>query len=160
MKEKEKYEFPLIEKWFDLEKEIENVKILNSIQFAMFMFYRKSFRRYKLMHNDYDFNESEEEVQNEIVKLNFGLEKVLYSITEDINKLITNESSIMNIDFCEEFRIKAFKCEFLEVAVIKMNENMKQNSIGMLSPAAASLDQFKSYAHRGEEFKKNVYALS
>ena len=113
MAEKEKIEFPSILKWFDLEKEVENVKILNSIQFAMFMFYRKSFKRYKLIHNDYgvnDFNGSEEEIQNEIVQLNFGIENVLYSISEDINNLITNESSIINIDFCEELVIIAEEC--------------------------------------------------
>jgi UDP-N-acetylmuramoylalanine--D-glutamate ligase len=30
----------------------------------------------------------------------------------------------------------------------------------MLSPAAASLDQFSSYAQRGKEFKKFVSSLS
>ena len=33
----------------------------------------------------------------------------------------------------------------------------KENSVCLLSPACASLDQFESYKHRGEEFKK--YAL-
>ncbi len=37
---------------------------------------------------------------------------------------------------------------------------MSQNSIAILSPAAASLDQFKSYAHRGDEFKNKVANLS
>ena len=40
-----------------------------------------------------------------------------------------------------------------------MDINMGNDSIGILSPAAASLDQFKSYAHRGDEFKKFVNNL-
>ena len=80
-----------------------------------------------------------------------NLNITVYAIGSNTNKII---------DFCEEFKIKAFKCEFLDVAVIKMNDNMNENSIGILSPAAASLDQFKSYAHRGDEFKKKVYSLS
>ena len=103
MAKEEKIKFPSILKWFDLEKEIENVKILNSIQFAMFMFYRKSFRRYKLIHKDYgvnDFGGSEEEIQNEIVALNAGIEKVLVKISEDIDKLIELESSIIKVELC------------------------------------------------------------
>ena len=41
-----------------------------------------------------------------------------------------------------------------------MNKKKKKKSIGILSPAAASLDQFKSYAHRGDEFKNLVNSLS
>ena len=41
-----------------------------------------------------------------------------------------------------------------------MDKNLTINSIGILSPAAASLDQFKSYAHRGDEFKNLVNSLS
>ena len=80
-----------------------------------------------------------------------NLNITVYAIGTNTNKII---------DFCEEYKIKSYKCEFLEIAVIKMNDNMSKNSLGILSPAAASLDQFKSYAHRGEEFKRKVYSLS
>ncbi len=86
----------------------------------------------------------------------------LFENIKDLNITVyaigTNTNKI--IDFCEEYKIKSYKCEFLEIAVIKMNDNMSKNSLGILSPAAASLDQFKSYAHRGEEFKRKVYGLS
>ena len=86
----------------------------------------------------------------------------LFENIKDLNITVyaigTNTNKI--IDFCQEYKIKSYKCEFLEIAVIKMNDNMSKNSLGILSPAAASLDQFKSYAHRGEEFKRKVYGLS
>ncbi len=50
------------------------------------------------------------------------------------------------------------KCYFLENAVEDISNNMKitQNDeeIALLSPAAASLDQFTSYKERGEKFKQ------
>ena len=46
------------------------------------------------------------------------------------------------------------------MAVSKIDLVLEENSVAMLSPAAASLDQFKSYAHRGDEFKNLVYGLS
>lgn len=64
------------------------------------------------------------------------------------------------LDFCNKYKILAYKCDFLDIAVKKISDNMSQNSIGFLSPAASSLDQFKSYAHRGEQFKDNVLNLS
>ncbi len=39
-------------------------------------------------------------------------------------------------------------------------KNTKKNDVAILSPAASSLDQFKSYAHRGKLFKELVYSLS
>lgn len=64
------------------------------------------------------------------------------------------------LDFCNKYKILAYKCDFLDIAVKKISDNMSQNSIGFLSPASSSLDQFKSYAHRGEQFKDNVLNLS
>ncbi len=63
------------------------------------------------------------------------------------------------VDYCNEFSINVEKCLFLDVAVKKIDKNINKNSIAILSPAAASLDQFKSYAHRGNEFKELVYSL-
>lgn len=62
--------------------------------------------------------------------------------------------------FCVKYSIKCTKCGVLKTAVAKMGEQMDANSVGMLSPAAASLDQFSSYKERGEKFKEFVLALS
>ena len=69
-----------------------------------------------------------------------------------------NTNKIMN--FCKEFFVNAEECKYLNIAVEKIDKNLVQNSVAILSPAAASLDQFKSYAHRGEEFKMLVSSLS
>ncbi len=51
-------------------------------------------------------------------------------------------------------------CENLKSAVSEIDINHDKNSIAILSPAAASLDQFDSYAQRGDEFIKFVKDLS
>ena len=89
----------------------------------------------------------------------------LLPLFEDIKELNiyvyaigSNADKITN--YCNEFNIKVENCMFLDLAVNKIDKNLTQNSVAMLSPAAASLDQFKSYAHRGNEFKKLVNHLS
>lgn len=70
----------------------------------------------------------------------------------------SNEDRIAS--FCKNYGIKCTKCGVLQTAVSKMGEQMDKNSVGMLSPAAASLDQFSGYKERGEKFKSFVAALS
>jgi UDP-N-acetylmuramoylalanine--D-glutamate ligase len=70
----------------------------------------------------------------------------------------TNTKKI--VKYCEEYNIDVESCTYLNIAVEKISLVLKEDSVAMLSPAAASLDQFKSYAHRGDEFKKFVYSLS
>ncbi len=64
------------------------------------------------------------------------------------------------LEFAKEFNIKVNQCDYLNVAVEEIAKYHDKTSVAMLSPAAASLDQFSSYKHRGEEFKKSVYSLS
>lgn len=63
-------------------------------------------------------------------------------------------------DFCDKYSIVCTGCGTLDKAVEMMSARMDTNSVGMLSPAAASLDQFSSYKERGEKFKAFVLALS
>ena len=53
----------------------------------------------------------------------------------------------------------ALKCDFLQNAVNEISKELKKGEIALLSPAAASLDQFKSYAERGDKFKEFIRAL-
>jgi len=65
-----------------------------------------------------------------------------------------NTEKIMALS--EKYGLKATKCEVLSAAVEKISANLKEGQIALLSPACASLDQFKSYAERGEVFKTLV----
>ncbi len=64
------------------------------------------------------------------------------------------------VDFCKNFSINVIDCSFLENAVEKIAQKHDKKALAILSPAAASLDQFTSYAQRGKEFKKFVSNLS
>ncbi|WP_338072263.1 UDP-N-acetylmuramoyl-L-alanine--D-glutamate ligase [Halarcobacter anaerophilus] len=70
----------------------------------------------------------------------------------------SNEDRIYQ--FCKEYNIKILKCSILEKAVERIAQKHDKNSLAILSPAAASLDQYSSYKQRGEEFKKFVSSLS
>jgi len=60
---------------------------------------------------------------------------------------------------CERFGKPFIECGTLEVAVGEIDKAFKKGEVGLLSPAAASLDQFSSYKERGELFVKAVLAL-
>jgi len=62
------------------------------------------------------------------------------------------------IELSKEYNLEANRCNTLDIAVENINRFFidKENEVAMLSPAAASLDQFNSYKARGEMFKKLV----
>ena len=72
----------------------------------------------------------------------------LGSNAEKLNKLSKNH----NITYTPS--------ETIEEAVENIAKNLKQDEVALLSPAASSLDQFPSYAVRGERFKDAVLKLS
>lgn len=55
-----------------------------------------------------------------------------------------------------KYNIKHRKCVNLHDAVQKINKLLNKDEVALLSPAAASLDEFSSYAQRGDEFKEAV----
>ncbi len=57
-----------------------------------------------------------------------------------------------------EFGIDFVFAKSLDRAVMEIKKVLQQDEVALLSPAAASLDQFSSYKERGELFKK--YAIS
>ncbi|MEA2100643.1 MAG: UDP-N-acetylmuramoyl-L-alanine--D-glutamate ligase [Campylobacterota bacterium] len=57
------------------------------------------------------------------------------------------------------YNIESEICKNLQDAIIKIDKNSDNNSVALLSPAASSLDQFSSYAQRGEMFKKIIDSL-
>ncbi len=63
-------------------------------------------------------------------------------------------------EYAKKFNIKGVISANLQIAVQNINnDNIEENTVSILSPAAASLDQFSSYKHRGEEFKRFVNLL-
>jgi len=59
----------------------------------------------------------------------------------------------------QKYNIDFVVCKNLANAVMKIDKHLKQDEIALLSPAAASLDEFSSYAQRGNEFKEAVGKL-
>jgi UDP-N-acetylmuramoylalanine--D-glutamate ligase len=67
----------------------------------------------------------------------------LYTIGANSNKLLGLAKS-HNVDAVESIT--------LNNAVESINQTLNKESVALLSPAAASFDQFKSYKHRGDTF--------
>jgi len=59
----------------------------------------------------------------------------------------------------ETFHIDLKEAQTLENAVTLIDKSHTKESVALLSPAAASFDQFNSYKHRGETFVSLVNAL-
>jgi UDP-N-acetylmuramoylalanine--D-glutamate ligase len=75
----------------------------------------------------------------------------LYTIGANAEKL-AQLAKTHNIEFTP--------CETLENAIKTIWNNRKQDDIALLSPAAASFDQFNSYKHRGEEFFRIIKSMA
>jgi len=67
----------------------------------------------------------------------------LYTIGSNINRLAT---------LCKEYNITYSECNNLKKAVTLISDERTHNDVAILSPAAASLDQFISYKERGNLF--------
>ncbi len=57
------------------------------------------------------------------------------------------------------YEIKAELCKNLADAIQRISTNLESDEVALLSPAASSLDEFSSYAQRGNEFKEAVGKL-
>ncbi|QFR43745.1 UDP-N-acetylmuramoyl-L-alanine--D-glutamate ligase [Sulfurimonas xiamenensis] len=62
-------------------------------------------------------------------------------------------------ELAKKYSIAFEICKNLTDAVERIDKQLHGNEIALLSPAAASLDEFTSYAHRGEVFKNKVKEL-
>ena len=75
----------------------------------------------------------------------------LYTVGSNHDKLITMANAR---------GIPACNCHTVAEAVTQIDKQMQGHEVALLSPAASSLDQFPSYAKRGELFMKMVENLS
>ncbi|WP_104722463.1 UDP-N-acetylmuramoyl-L-alanine--D-glutamate ligase [Helicobacter mesocricetorum] len=78
-----------------------------------------------------------------------NLQITLYAIGSNAEKIVA---------LAQRFQKPCVLCHTLENAIEAIKKNHDSQSVAMLSPAAASLDQFSSYKQRGELFK--AYVLS
>ena len=79
------------------------------------------------------------------------LDVEVFAIGSNCDKILTTTHTIGKV---------AHRCEVLKDAVIMIDGYHDTASVALLSPAAASLDQFPSYAKRGEDFMRFVKDLS
>jgi len=86
----------------------------------------------------------------------------LFSYLSTVNLTIYNIGSNKQklSDLAQEYNIDFYLCQNLEDAVYKISSILKKDEVALLSPAASSLDEFSSYAERGERFKQTVLSLS
>ena len=78
------------------------------------------------------------------------LNLTLYTIGANNDKLIS---------LAKQYDIKTVECHTLDIAIHKIDKTLLLEDVALLSPAAASFDQFNSYKHRGESFKDLVKNL-
>jgi len=78
------------------------------------------------------------------------LNLTLYTIGANNEKLLS---------LAAKHSIEALSCHALNKAVEAINKTLTLRDVALLSPAAASLDQFTSYKHRGESFRDLVKNL-
>lgn len=78
--------------------------------------------------------------------------EILKNLDVQIYAIGKNESTLL--DLSKEFNLPALGCTTLEKACANIRSKKDKNRTVLLSPAAASLDQFSSYGQRGDEFKK------
>ena len=79
-----------------------------------------------------------------------GLPLTLYTIGANNDKLL---------QLAKTYKIEAIEAKNIETAVKQIDAALSLKSVGLLSPAAASFDQFNSYKHRGETFINLVKSL-
>lgn len=72
----------------------------------------------------------------------------------DVNIYAIGSNALRLETLCKQYDIPCILCNTLDVAVEQISKKHNRHSIAMLSPAAASLDQFSSYAERGNLFKE------
>lgn len=64
------------------------------------------------------------------------------------------------VEMARQSGIPFHQCSILDSAVDQIAKKHSTETVALLSPAAASLDQFTSYAERGNRFKELVHKLS
>ncbi len=72
----------------------------------------------------------------------------------DVTVYAIGSNALRIESLCQKYSIPCTLCHTLDIAVEQISKKHNRHSVAMLSPAAASLDQFTSYAQRGNLFKE------
>ncbi len=75
----------------------------------------------------------------------------IYTIGKNFEKLNS---------LAKKFSINFLSCKYLDNAIEEIDKKHDNIGVSILSPAAASLDQYSSYKDRGQKFKEKVLHLS
>ena len=87
--------------------------------------------------------------------LNIGKDKIKYLVLLGVTAPRIKETALK----CGYRDDQIVRCDSLEACVAASAQLASKGDTVLLSPACASWDMFKSYEHRGEEFKKVVKSL-
>ncbi len=79
-----------------------------------------------------------------------NLNIILYSIGSNSKKIV---------DLSSKLNIEVKECKELDNAIEEISIQHNRESVAILAPAAASLDQFRSYLQRGNQFKSKLLSL-
>jgi len=79
-----------------------------------------------------------------------GFNLTLYTIGQNNDTLLA---------LAKTYNVRAISCHDIQNAVSSIDKQLTLKDVALLSPAAASFDQFNSYKHRGEIFTKLVNSL-
>jgi len=80
--------------------------------------------------------------------------KVMEALNLTLYTIGANNSRLLNL--AKTYHINAVESKNIETAIINIDKIHTSQSVALLSPAAASFDQFKSYKHRGDTFMQLV----
>ena len=69
-----------------------------------------------------------------------------------------NSSKLLSLS--KNYKINAVEAKTIANAITAIDKVLHKNEVALLSPAAASFDQFKSYKHRGDTFMQQVKKIS
>lgn len=88
-------------------------------------------------------------------------QQTLFDVLQNLNVKIFAIGANMKrtSQFAKNINKEVYECKTLDIAVLNIDKLLNKNGVGLLSPAAASLDQFTSYIQRGDLFMSFVNNL-
>ena len=91
------------------------------------------------------------------VKLN-ELFDFLQTIDVSIYNIGSNKEKLSSLAL--SYKVDSTQCKNLIDAITIINQNLQNSDLALLSPAASSLDEYSSYAQRGDEFRNTINKIS